>query len=136
MLEGALRGFARRRLARSAIDIAEVPGAFELPFAASLMARSGKYAAIVCLGCVVRGETPHFEYVCAAAAHGISAVARDTGVPVIFGVLTTDTQEQAWARATRVWARPPQHIGATGSGNKGYEAALAAVDMALFQRRV
>jgi 6,7-dimethyl-8-ribityllumazine synthase len=95
-----------------------VPGAFELPQAARCAAESGKYDAIVCLGCVIRGETPHFEYISAAVAHGLMQASGETGVPMAFGVLTTDSWEQAEARA------------GDGRDNKGFEAAAAALEMA------
>jgi 6,7-dimethyl-8-ribityllumazine synthase len=95
-----------------------VPGAFELPQAARCAAESGSYDAIVCLGCVIRGETPHFEYISAAVAHGLMQASGETGVPMAFGVLTTDSWEQAEARA------------GDGRDNKGFEAAAAALEMA------
>ena len=95
-----------------------VPGAFELPQAARCAAESGSYDAIICLGCVIRGETPHFEYISAAVAHGLMQASGDTGVPMAFGVLTTDSWEQAEARA------------GDGRDNKGFEAAAAALEMA------
>jgi 6,7-dimethyl-8-ribityllumazine synthase len=104
------------------IESLAVPGAFELPQAARKAAESGRFDAIVCLGCVIRGETPHFEYISTAVAHGLMAAAGETGVPMAFGVLTTDTWEQAEAR--------------TGDGrdNKGFEAAAAALEMAALFR--
>ncbi len=123
--------FVTSRLARSAVeelvscgvareDVHEirVPGAFELPLAASLAARSGRYAAVVCLGAVIRGETPHFDHVAGECARGLSRVALDSGVPVAFGVLTTDTPEQALARA------------GGAAGDKGRDAARTALEMA------
>ncbi|MBC5825455.1 MAG: 6,7-dimethyl-8-ribityllumazine synthase [Candidatus Eremiobacteraeota bacterium] len=136
LLDGALRGFAAGRIPRRSIDIVEVPGAFELPVAAAWLAKSRKYGAIVCIGCIVRGETPHFEYVASASAHGINAVGRDTGIPVILGVLTTDTVEQAWSRAAASDAPARQHTEDAAGSNKGYEAARAAIDMALLRRSV
>lgn len=124
---GALRAGALEALTTahaSAIDIFDVPGAFELPLAARAAAASGKYDAVVCLGCIIRGETPHFEYISSSVAHAIAGVAIGTGRPVAFGVLTTDTLAQAAARA------------AAGSGNKGYEAAAAAIEMAHLLRRL
>jgi 6,7-dimethyl-8-ribityllumazine synthase len=100
------------------ITVAWVPGAFEIPVVAAKMARSGKYSAVICLGTVIRGQTPHFEYVAGQCAQGIAAVARQSGVPAIMGVLTTDTMEQAMDRA------------GGKMGNKGAEAAQAAVEMA------
>ena len=99
-----------------------VPGAFELPQAARGVAETGRFDAIICLGCVIRGETPHFEYVSGAAAYGLMAAAGETGVPMAFGVLTTDTWEQAEARA------------GDGPDNKGFEAAAAALEMAALFR--
>jgi 6,7-dimethyl-8-ribityllumazine synthase len=104
------------------ITVLMVPGAFELPQAARGAAETGRFEAIVCLGCVIRGETPHFEYICSAVAHGLTDASGETGVPIAFGVLTTDTWEQADARA------------GAGRDNKGFEAAAAALEMtALFR---
>jgi 6,7-dimethyl-8-ribityllumazine synthase len=100
------------------IDVAWVPGAFELPLAGRAFAKAGTYDAVICLGAVIRGETPHFDLVAGQAAEGIRRVAEDTGVPVIFGVLTTDTLEQAVERA------------GGAHGNKGWDAAMAAIEMA------
>jgi 6,7-dimethyl-8-ribityllumazine synthase len=117
LLEGARERLAEAGLPTGALDERWVPGAFELPLAAQELARSGRYGAVLALGAVVRGETPHFDHVCSAAAWGLTRVALDTGVPCAFGVLTCDTYEQAEARAG----------GAVG--NKGHEAADAAVAM-------
>ncbi len=122
-----LRDAARAALeeagvAASDLEIFEVPGAFELPQAARCAAETGRFDAIVCLGCVIRGETPHFEYVASASAQGLMAAAGETGVPMAFGVLTTDDEEQALARAGE------------GSNNKGWEAAAAALEMAILFR--
>jgi 6,7-dimethyl-8-ribityllumazine synthase len=117
----ALRG---ARVLGHAIEWLDVPGAFELPMAARALARSGRVDAIVCLGCVIRGETPHFHYVSSAVAHGIMNAALDSGIPIAFGVLTTDTLEQADARSQ------------PGPANKGFEAACAAVEMARLHQRV
>jgi 6,7-dimethyl-8-ribityllumazine synthase len=106
----------------SAIEIFPVPGAFEIPQAARAAAETGRFDAVVCLGCLIRGETPHFEYIASAAAHGITAAAADTGVPMSFGVLTTNTREQAVERAGE------------GPDNKGREAAAAAIEMAMLYR--
>jgi 6,7-dimethyl-8-ribityllumazine synthase len=124
---GALRDGARAALAEAgaaASDVEElqVPGAFELPQAARRAAETGRFDAVVCLGCVIRGETPHFEYISSAVAHGIMEAAGDTGVPIAFGVLTTDSAAQAEERA-----RP-------GRDNKGWEAAAAAIEMAVLFR--
>jgi 6,7-dimethyl-8-ribityllumazine synthase len=102
----------------AAITIVRVPGAFEIPIAAQCAAESGQYDAIVCLGCLVKGETPHFDFIASAASHGLTAAAAATGVPMAFGVLTTNSLEEALARAGE------------GPGNKGREAASAAIEMA------
>ena len=115
---GALAALAEAGVAARDVTVVRVPGAFEIPLAAQHAARSGRFDAIVCLGCVIRGETPHFEYICSAVAHGLTAAASATGVPMAFGVLTTNSVEEALARA------------ADGPGNKGREAALAAIEMA------
>ena len=106
------------------VEVLTVPGAFEIPQAARAAAESGRFDAVVCLGCLIRGETPHFDYIASAAAHGIMAAAGDTGVPMAFGVLTTNTTAQAEARA------------GTGPDNKGREAASAAIDMARLYRGI
>jgi 6,7-dimethyl-8-ribityllumazine synthase len=118
LLEGCVRELAARGADPAAVHVAWVPGAFEIPHAARLLAASGRYDAIVTLGVVIRGGTPHFDYVCRAVTDGVREVARDTGVPVAFGVLTTDDAEQALARAGG------EH------GDKGADAALAALEMA------
>jgi 6,7-dimethyl-8-ribityllumazine synthase len=100
------------------ITIVRVPGAFEIPIAAQHAAESGRFHAVVCLACLIRGETPHFEYISSSVAHGITAAAAATGVPMAFGVLTTNSAEEALARA------------GDGAGNKGHEAAIAALEMA------
>ncbi|MHB9023672.1 MAG: 6,7-dimethyl-8-ribityllumazine synthase [Armatimonadota bacterium] len=100
------------------VDVAYVPGTFEMPLVAKKMAETGKYAAVICLGAVIRGATPHFDYVANEVSKGVAAVSLQTGVPCIFGVLTTDTIEQAIERA------------GTKSGNKGWDAAVAAIEMA------
>jgi 6,7-dimethyl-8-ribityllumazine synthase len=120
--DGLLRG-ARAALADAGardddVTLVRVPGAFEIPLAARCLAQSGRYDAVICLGCVIKGETMHFEYIASAVSHGIMAVGAETGIPVAFGVLTTLTEEQAAARA------------GDGPDNKGREAALAAVAMA------
>jgi 6,7-dimethyl-8-ribityllumazine synthase len=131
LLDGALRGFADAAGGDAKVDLAEVPGAFELPLAAKWLVESGNYDAVVCLGCVIRGETPHFDYVAGEAARGIARVALDSGVPVIFGVLTTDSVAQAWARAGKKRRGLKFHAASgAGGGNKGYEAALSAIAMA------
>ena len=124
LLKGAEDGLRRHGVAEDRIDVVWVPGAFEIPLAARKMAGSGSYDAVICLGCVIRGATPHFDYVAGEAAKGIAAAARDTGVPVIFGVLTTENLEQAIERA------------GTKAGNRGWDAALAALEMADLMRRL
>jgi 6,7-dimethyl-8-ribityllumazine synthase len=118
LLSGALDAFKRHGAQEDDVEIAWVPGAFEIPLIAQKMAESGKYNAIVTLGAVIRGSTPHFDYVCNEAAKGVSATSLKTGIPVIFGVLTTDSIEQAIERA------------GTKAGNKGWEAAVTAIEMA------
>jgi 6,7-dimethyl-8-ribityllumazine synthase len=118
LLDGALASFRRHGVSEAAVDVAWVPGSFEIPLVAKRLAGSGAYAAVVCLGAVVRGATSHFDYVAGQAAAGVAHAALDTGVPVIFGIITTDTLEQAMDR-----------VGAK-SGNKGYDAALSALEMA------
>lgn len=120
--DGAVAALREAGTAESAIEIFSVPGAFEIPQAARAVAETGRFDAIVCLGCLIRGETPHFEYIASAAAHGITAAAADTGVPMAFGVLTTNTREQAVERA------------GAGPDNKGREAAAAAIEMATLYR--
>jgi 6,7-dimethyl-8-ribityllumazine synthase len=115
---GATAALAAAGVAATEITVIRVPGAFEIPLAAQAAAESGQFDAIVCLGCVVRGETPHFDYICSAVAHGLTSGAAATGIPMAFGVLTTNSIEEALARA------------AEGSSNKGREAAIAAIEMA------
>jgi 6,7-dimethyl-8-ribityllumazine synthase len=118
LLAGAVGAFREQGICDDALTTVRVPGAFELPLVARALAAGGQYAAVVCLGAVIRGDTDHYDYVCRAATDGILRAGMDTGVPVIFGVLTCDTDEQAAAR--------------TGGahGNKGADAARAAVEMA------
>lgn len=118
LVDGAVDAIRRHGGDPRAVDVAWVPGAFEIPLAAKRMALSGRYDAVVCLGAVIRGSTPHFDYVAGGAASGVSAVALETNLPVIFGVLTTDSIEQAIERA------------GTKAGNKGFEAAVSAMEMA------
>ncbi len=118
LLGGAQDALKRHGVAEADVDIAWVPGAFEIPLIAQKMASSGKYDAVITLGTVIRGATPHFDYVCNEAAKGVSSTALQSGIPVIFGVLTTDSIEQAIERA------------GTKAGNKGWEAASAAIEMA------
>lgn len=118
LVHGAVDCLARHGAMEDRISITWVPGAFELPSAATRLAASGEVDAIICVGVVIRGETPHFDYIASGAATGVAEVAASSGIPVIFGVLTTDTTEQAEARA------------GGKMGNKGFEAALAAIEMA------
>jgi 6,7-dimethyl-8-ribityllumazine synthase len=117
LIDGAVDALTRAGAEEKEIQIVRVPGAFELPLAAKKMAKSGRYDAIICLGAVIRGATPHFEYISAEVSKGIAGVAMETEVPVAFGVLTTDTIEQAIERA------------GTKAGNKGWDAALSAIEM-------
>ena len=117
LLEGALDCLKRHDIKDSYIEVAWVPGAFEIPLIASKMAKSKKYDAIICLGSVIRGTTSHYDYVCAEVSKGIASVSLQSDLPVIFGVLTTDNIEQAVERA------------GTKSGNKGFDAALTAIEM-------
>ncbi|HEX9696912.1 MAG TPA: 6,7-dimethyl-8-ribityllumazine synthase [Actinomycetota bacterium] len=118
LLAGAKRCLAHHRAPEA--DVFSVPGAFELPLAAQLTAETERYDAVICLGCVIRGETAHFEYVAGEAARGIGEAARQTGIPISFGVLTSDTEQQAEARA------------GDDHDNKGWEAARTAIEMAAF----
>ena len=124
LLEGALDTLTRYGLNADETLVVRVPGAFELPLAARWLARGGEVDAVIALGAVIRGDTPHFDYVCAEAARGIQGASAETGVPVIFGVLTCDDRTQADARAGG------EH------GNKGGEAALAALEMVTLRRRL
>ena len=124
LLSGAVDALERAGAETEAIAIARVPGSFEIPVTAREMAAGGGFDAVICLGCVIRGETPHFEYIASEVARGVTAAALATGVPVIFGVLTCDTLEQAIHRA------------GAKSGNKGFEAGLAAVEMANLMKRL
>ncbi len=133
---GAMRAFQDGRVSKRDIAVYEVPGSFELPTAALWLANTGRYDAVICLGCVIRGETAHFEYVAGEAARGIANVAVQTGVPVIFGVLTTETAEQARVRSSDVSQGQAQHTGRLESGNKGYEAAKSALHMAALRRKI
>ncbi|WP_456278461.1 6,7-dimethyl-8-ribityllumazine synthase [Bacillus sp. AK128] len=122
LLGGAQDALKRHGLQEADVDIAWVPGAFEIPLIAKKMADSKKYDAVITLGTVIRGSTPHFDYVCSEVAKGVSATTMQSGIPVIFGVLTTDTIEQAVERA------------GTKAGNKGWEAAVSAIEMANLTR--
>ena len=128
-ITGGLLAGAREALTEAGVDgddvaVFEVPGAFEIPLAAKYAAECGHFAAVICLGCLIKGDTMHFEYIADAASHGIMRVGLDTGVPVAFGILTTLTDEQAEQRA------------APGPDNKGREAALAALEMATLLPRI
>jgi 6,7-dimethyl-8-ribityllumazine synthase len=118
LLGGAMDGLLRTGVKESDIQVIKVPGAFEIPLAAKKVVQTGNYDAIICLGAVIRGATPHFDYVCAEVSKGVAQVSLDSEVPVIFGVVTTDSVEQAIERA------------GTKSGNKGWHAAISAVEMA------
>ncbi len=117
LVEGAKEGFKNNKVAEESIDLIWVPGSFEIPMVAKRLAATGKYAAVVCLGAVIRGDTDHYEYVAGEAARGVAEASMTTGVPVIFGILTCATEEQALDRA------------GGKEGNKGYDAALAAIEM-------
>lgn len=116
LLEGAVDAIVRHGADDADIHVARVPGAFEIPLAAKKMAEAGKYDAIICLGAVIRGSTPHFDYVASEVSKGVATVSLDSGVPIAFGVLTTDTIEQAVERA------------GSKAGNKGFEAAVTAIE--------
>jgi 6,7-dimethyl-8-ribityllumazine synthase len=118
LLEGAEDALARHGVDLADVDVAWVPGSFEIPLAAKRLATTGRYHAVICLGAVIRGATPHFDYVAAEVSKGVANTSLQTGVPIIFGVLTTDTIEQAIERA------------GTKAGNKGFDAAEAAIEMA------
>ncbi|USO16225.1 6,7-dimethyl-8-ribityllumazine synthase [Staphylococcus pseudintermedius] len=124
LLDGAQDALRRHQVAEDSVDVAYVPGAFELPIVAKKMAQTGKYDAVVTLGCVIRGATSHYDYVCNEAAKGIAKASDDTGVPVIFGVLTTENIEQAIERAVQK------------RGNKGAESAVGAIEMANLLRQM
>ncbi len=125
LLAGALDALARHGAdVERDVEVAWVPGSWELPLAAMRLARSGRYDAVICLGCVMRGDTPHFEYIAAEAAKGIAQAMLETGVPITFGVLTTDNLEQAIERA------------GTKAGNKGADAAVSAIEMVSLMRQL
>ena len=124
LLEGALDALRAGGARDGAIDVVIVPGAFEIPLVASTLARSRRYDALICLGAVIRGETPHFDYISAEVARGVARVSYDCGLPVIFGVLTTNTEEQADARSGK------------GGPNRGYEAAVSAIEMANLMKKL
>ena len=117
LLGGALDGLKRHNVNENDIDVAWVPGAFEIPLIAKKMANSGKYDAVICLGAVIRGSTSHYDYVCNEVSKGIAAVSMNSDIPVMFGVITTENIEQAIERA------------GTKAGNKGYDCALGAIEM-------
>lgn len=117
LLSGALDGLKRHDVDENSVDVAWVPGAFEIPLIASKMAKSGKYDAVICLGAVIRGSTTHYDYVCNEVSKGIASVSLNSDIPVMFGVITTENIEQAIERA------------GTKAGNKGYDCALGAIEM-------
>jgi 6,7-dimethyl-8-ribityllumazine synthase len=118
LLEGARDALLRHGATEDSLEMAWVPGAFEIPYVAKKAAATGKYAAVICLGAVIRGGTPHFDYVAAESAKGVAQAALETGIPVIYGILTTDNIEQAVERA------------GTKAGNKGFDAAMSALELA------
>jgi 6,7-dimethyl-8-ribityllumazine synthase len=124
LVDGALDGLKRHGVADEAVDVVWVPGSFEIPLVAQRLAGSRRYAAVVCLGAIIRGDTGHYDHVAAGASHGVAQAALATGVPVIFGILTCDTVEQAINRA------------GAKSGNKGFEAAVTAVEMVNLLRQL
>ena len=124
LLAGAVDALHRHGVPDDRIDVVRVPGSYEIPVVAQRLGKSGRYAAVVCLGCVIRGETTHYDAVAGAAANGIANAALNCGIPVIFGVLTTETLEQAINRA------------GAKAGNKGFEAAVVAVEMANLMRKL
>lgn len=124
LLDGAKDALLRHGAKEEDIDIARVPGSFEIPLIAKKLASKGTYNAVICLGTVIRGATPHFEYVAAEVAKGIAAASMETGVPIAFGVITADTIEQAVERA------------GTKSGNKGWDAAITAIEMAQLIKKI
>ena len=124
LLKGAFDALFRHGVSEEDVTVVWVPGSFEIPVVAKKLAQKGEYDAVICLGAIIRGGTPHFEYVASECAKGIAQVMLETGVPVIFGVLTTDTIEQAIERA------------GTKAGKKGFEAAMAAIEMANLMRNL
>ncbi len=124
LVDGALDALRRHGIADDAVDLVRVPGSFEIPLVAQRIAASKKYAAVICLGAVIRGDTDHYDYVAGQVTSGVARAALDTGVPVIFGVLTCDTLEQAMNRA------------GAKAGNKGYDAALTAIEMVNLLRQL
>ena len=124
LLDGAMDGLLRHDIKEDDIHVAWVPGAFEIPLIAAKMAKSGRYDAVICLGAVIRGSTTHYDYVCNEVSKGIASVSLSTGLPVLFGVLTTENIEQAIERA------------GSKAGNKGYECALGAIEMVNLMRQL
>jgi 6,7-dimethyl-8-ribityllumazine synthase len=124
LLSGAKDALSRHGVADEDIDVAWVPGSFEIPLAAQKLAGSNRYDAVICLGTVIRGATPHFEYIAAEVSKGVAKVGLDAGIPVLFGVITADTLEQAIERA------------GTKSGNKGFDAAVGAIEMANLLKKI
>ena len=124
LISGAVDGLKRHNVADDDITLAWVPGSFEIPLIASKLAKSGKYDAVICLGAVIRGATSHYDYVCNEVSKRVAHVSLETGIPVLFGVLTTDTIEQAIERA------------GTKAGNKGYDCALSAIEMVNLSREI
>lgn len=124
LVSGAMDGLRRHDVNEDDVSVAWVPGAFEIPLVASKLAKSGKYDAVICLGAVIRGSTSHYDYVCSEVSKGIAAVSLETGVPVMFGILTTENIEQAVERA------------GTKAGNKGYDCALGAIEMVNLLREI
>ncbi len=124
LIGGAEDALVRHGVDTDDVDLAWVPGAFEIPVVAQKMASSGKYDAVICLGAVIKGSTSHYDYVCAEVSKGIAAVGLNTGIPVMFGVLTTDNIEQAIERA------------GTKAGNKGYDAACSAIEMVNLMKNI
>ena len=124
LLEGAKDALVRHGAREDDIDLVKVPGSFEIPLIARKMALKGTYNAVICLGTIIRGATPHFEYIAAEVSKGIASVSLETGVPIVFGIITSDTIEQAVERA------------GTKSGNKGWDAAVTAIEMAQLQKKL
>lgn len=124
LLAGAMDGLKRHNVPEEDVDVAWVPGAFEIPLIASKMAKSGKYDAVICLGAVIRGATSHYDYVCSEVSKGIATVSLNSDIPVMFGVLTTDNIEQAIERA------------GSKAGNKGFECATGAIEMVNLIREI
>ena len=124
LLGGAIDGLTRHDVNENAIDVAWVPGAFEIPLIAQKMAKSGKYDAVICLGAVIRGSTSHYDYVCNEVSKGIAQVSMNSDIPVMFGIVTTENIEQAIERA------------GTKAGNKGYDCALGAIEMVNLIREI